>query len=414
MRPFALVLVACLVACGADDEPQTSNAAGAPVVDGRLQEAQRALMRGEVGSARALAAKLGSGLDEELLRARLVFVEGDEAGAFRRLEELRVQYPSDDRPYATLAELHAARGRGLDAQTELQRGLAAAGRTPALGRAEGVLLLSRPGGAAEGLVVLQQALADDPALPYVALPLAQAHLLLGRRFLGEGRADVAEVQARQALEFDPTGVEPRELLGDCLAALRRFDDALAIFDELASEGRELTAVRVDLRVKAATAALLTKDRPAAIEHYAAARALGADAQQLGFGSHLLDEAADASIDAGLQLLRRDDGAGAAPHFERAIALMDDHIEAWNYLGHARFRHSDAAGAARAWRHVLRLAGDDVQLPEPVVVHLAKAERRAGELERAIETLESYLRERPDDPWRDEVERLLRVLLAERE
>ena len=382
--------------------------------DPRLDEARAALMRGDLAVARGLANKLDEAeVDVTLLFARIAFVEGDDAEALRLVEVAKQAAPNDGRPFATAAELFAARGRSLEAEEALRSGWNVAGRSPELERARGVMLLSQPGGSIEGLKALEGAREARPGLAYLRLPLAQANLLVGRRLLGLAQVDAAEKHANAALELDPTGVDTRELAAEVHTAQRRFEAALEIYDELASEGLELTAMRIDLHVKAATSAILFKDNDSALEHYLRARDLGATDDELGHGVTVLSESAVQFVSIARSDLRSKRFAQAQSELSKALERVPDHLEAWSLMGHACFGAGDSLGAAEAWSVVVDLAGAETELPEPVVVNLAKAYRTAGRLDSAIDALESYLEQRPEDRWRLEAADLLTILLSER-
>ena len=154
-----------------------------------------------------------------------------------------------------------------------------------------------------------------------------------------------------------------------------------------------------------TRLLLERDRAAALEHYLAARALGLDAEGLGFGATLLADEAVAWIDRGIGQREAGDLAAARASFEEALRLDPASLEAQNHLGVARFELGDPRGAAE-------LAGDEL-LPEPVHLNLARAWDLAGEPARARRALAAYLEREPDGAWSEATRRRLAELDASR-
>ena len=273
-----------------------------------------------------------------------------------------------------------------------------------------MVLILQPGGGERGLAHLEAALALDPATPFLDRPLSQAHLLEGRRLLSQGGAKEALVHARAAAQHDPLELDVKELLADCLQVLNDFDEALALYEELEEGGKDTRALRADVHQRAGTFELFRKDRVKALEHYKQARALGLDDAGLGFGATLLKDEADAAVERGIAAYEAGDFEGARRAFEQALEVDTTHLAARNHLGVVLFHQQDYPGACAAWRAVLdaaRAAG--VELPEPVELNLARAQKLAGSPEEARATVEDFLRRSPESPFAPEAEEILRRL-----
>jgi len=380
--------------------------------DPRVVELRRAIEFGRLDLARTLFDQVGSaaGAEAPLLRARLELLSGDAVAALRAVEEARAAAPADARVPAVAAEVYASLGRFEAAARELELGETLGGGQADLERATGVVLILQPGGGERGLAHLEAALALDPATPFLDRPLSQAHLLEGRRLLSQGGAKEALVHARAAAQHDPLELDVKELLADCLQVLNDFDEALALYEELEEGGKDTRALRADVHQRAGTFELFRKDRVKALEHYKQARALGLDDAGLGFGATLLKDEADAAVERGIAAYEAGDFEGARRAFEQALEVDTTHLAARNHLGVVLFHQQDYPGACAAWRAVLdaaRAAG--VELPEPVELNLARAQKLAGSPEEARATVEDFLRRSPESPFAPEAEEILRRL-----
>jgi tetratricopeptide (TPR) repeat protein len=338
-------------------------------------------------------------LDRALLRARLRAAEGDAVGAVRALEAARVDWPDQGRVYATAAEIHAAAGRLESATDEVRRGLEAAGPCPELTRARGVLSLARQGGAALGLEHLLAARAADPELPFTDRALVQAHVLLGRRSMAEERPLEALGHAKAARVVAPDDREALELAAEALEVSGDFGGAIEVYEQLLAAGADVGATLALTSQRGSTAALLGGDRGAALERALRARELGLSAEELGFSATLIEQETEAALERGVERYAAGELDAARAAFERALRCTPDSLEALNHLAVTRLRAGDPAGAARHWQRVVDTAErEDIELPEPVHVHLARALRAADRAADARSVLERYLTARPEGRW----------------
>ncbi len=370
-----------------------------------VRNATLALEQGDLLEANRAVLEIPDGAAQEraLLRARLRAREGDAVGAVRAIEEARARWPDQGRVYGAAAEIHAAAGRLESAQDEIRRGLEAAGPTPALTRARGVLSLVSPGGAELGLEHLLAALAADPGLPFCARPLGQAHVLLGRKAMAAERPLEALGHARAARIAFAGEREALELEAEAHEALGEFGAAIEVFEELLAAGAKVGSTLAITCQRGATAALVAGDRGAALERALRARALGLSDDELGFGATLIEQEAEAALDEGVRHFAAHDLAAARDAFERAVRCAPDSLEARNHLAVTLHGSGDAAGAVRHWRRVVEIAArEDLELPEPVHVRLAQALREDGRADEARDVLRRYLAAHPRGSWAAEV------------
>ena len=385
--------------------------------DPEVAKLRRSLEFGKLEECRALLPcldRLGPEFAAEraLLQARFAALSGNNIEAIRAIETVRKEHPLDASVYATAAEVYAAAGK-LDAGwDEVRAGETAAGASPELARARGVLWILRSGGAKRGLEHLEAARKEDPGLPFTDRALSQAHLLVAKEFAGARKAQDALLHAKQAVEFDPDDVDARRLLSDVLILNGDFEGGVAEIRRLVDRGEPLTSELALLEKKAGIGALLDHDRPRAVLHFAAARKLGLTDMELSTGARILDEEAAARFDRGVEAYKSGDLAAAKTEFRAALEVDPDRIEAKNSLAVVLFKEEDYAGAIELWRAVIDTARkESLVLPEPVHVNLAQALRLGGDPAGARAVLEGYLAREPEGRWKAETLAALAALPA---
>jgi Tfp pilus assembly protein PilF len=391
--------------------------------DAAYLAAVRAFEAGDGDQAKRGWLALSDGLDANLLGARIRAGEGDAIGAVRAIEAARAAYPAQGRVFATAAEIYALAGKLESAEHEIRDGLVAAGPTPDLSRARGVLALCREGGARAGLEHLLEARKEEPALEYCNRPLAQAHVLLGNASLSGQNALEAAAHARAALIAMPGDRDARELLADALAAGGEFKTAIETYEgllaELRDNGAKVDAARARVEttlswveLRGATAALLAHDRPLAIERYLRARELGVPPSELGFGQNVLAEEASQHVEQGLDAYDKADLSAARDAFSEALRLDPASLEAHNHLAVVLFKQNEFSAAAEHWTRVLQLARElKIPLPEPTHLNLARALYKAGRAGEVRALLTDYLRREPEGAWAEQTRDMLARLDA---
>jgi len=420
----AIVLALSAACSNGDPAPSPGPPAPAPArATRRMQrsleaaELRAALDRGGVEEARSRLGVLqrlgpGSAAEAKLLSARYSALAGSVIDAIRTIEAARREHPEDPDVYATAAEIYAVAGKLDAAWDEVRSGEAICGRAPELLRARGVVWISRSGGARKGLEFLEEARRADPDLPFVDRALSQAHLLVGKEEAAARGSARALLHARQAAALDPDDVEVRRFLAEALAANGDFEGGIGEVAALVERGEPLTAELALLHKKAGIASLLARDRATALRHFAAARRLGASDEELSTGARILAEESAAVARAGVEAYQSGDLDAAKDSFRRALELEPDSIEAQNHLAVVLFKESDYPGAVALWRSVLAIAArEDLELPEPVHVNLAKAQALDGDLAGARDTLETYLGREPEGRWSCETRAALSALPA---
>ncbi len=360
--------------------------------------------------------RLGTEFAEErkLLEARIAALSQNNIDAIRAIEAVRQEHPTDPSVYATAAEIYAAAGK-LDAGwDEVKSGDAACGAAPELTRARGILWISRSGGAKKGLELLEEARRQDPDLPFVERGLSQAHLLVGKEASAARKAKEALAHARMAASLDPEDVDARRFLSEALVSNGDFESGIAEIQGLVDRGEPLTSELALLEKKAGIAALLERDRPRALRHFARARKLGLTDAELATGARILEEEAAAKFEKGIAEYKAGDLEAAKVEFRAALELDPDRIQAKNSLAVVLFRQGDNPGAIELWRAVLETARkESLVLPEPVHVNLAQAQALAGDLAGARATLDEYLEREPDGRWKAETKAALAALPAKK-
>lgn len=419
---FAVALL-FLGACGGSEvegseEASASEASSKPSVrtferdeSPAAQDLRRALDLGvfEFDEIEALfdSARPTLGVEAFLLEARFLAIQGQDMKVTPLIEAARAEAPDDARVYATAAEMHAASGRLETAREEIRRGLEACGSAPELLRSQAFVQLSQQGGAARGLQLLEKAREYDAELPFCDRAMAQAHLLIGKRALSDRRTRAALDSARASLESDPHDVDARLFFADALAANGEFPTAVTILEELEAEGQERGSELALMYKRAAMAELVLRQRDRAIEYFRLARQAGLTDEELGTGADILRDAAELAMQEGVKAFEKDDLETAQIRFEHALRLDDDLLVVHSQLAVVFFRQKKYLPAATHWRRVLDVAiEDELELPEPVHIFLAKALYAADEKLAAKAALEAYLEREPEGAWHEQTQALL--------
>jgi tetratricopeptide (TPR) repeat protein len=427
LRPLPALALLLLPSCGGGEDPggaaaAAPRAAGSPVevrVERDDSEGARALRRalefGDLVEVEGLLDEVGPalGVEEELLRARLALLLGDDVGATTRVEAARRRAPEDPRVYATSAELNAAAGRLETAREEIERGAKACGMSPELLRARGVLELCRQGGAAKGLDLLGWALEHDPDLPFVDRPRGQAHLLLAKAAMSEGRKREALLAVTESLSHDPGDLDARLFLVDALATNGDFPRAVRVLEELCAEGHDRRSELALMYKRAAMGELILGHRDLALEYFVDAREAGLTEDELGSGAEMLRTRAEELMREGVEAFGGEDLEAAAATFEEALRHDPTLLVARAQLAVTLYRDGKPLPAATQWRRVLDEArAADLELPDPVHLHLARALVDAGEPAAARQVLEQELELAPAGRWAEETRALLAALAPE--
>lgn len=397
---------ASTVAASPNAAPSTAPAPAAPprararLHTTELDALRRALDLGTPQETQALLAHAAEAGDEALLlRARAASQSGHGIEALRLVEEARAQHPEDAAVYAAAAEIYASTDGFDSAAREIVQGEKRCGASAELLRARGIVSISRQGGAARGLQELEAALQADPELPFARRALGQAHLLVGKEAAKAEKLPQALEHARLSVGFDPQDTDAQRFLSECLAAAGDFDGALATLRALIARGEPLGAELASMHKRAGVACLLRKERPAALEHFLAARAGGLGDLELATGARLLAEESQQHLDSGVKAYQAGHVEEAESEFRAALVYDADSIAARNHLAVALFRRCAYAEAIPLWTRVLETAERErLELPEPVHLNLAEAQQRGGDREASRRTLLHYLEREPQGRW----------------
>ncbi len=368
-----------------------SKDSGARGLGTRLPAVARALERGQLEEAKSLLTQADyQQIETRLLRARLLFRQGDVVQALREIEQARAEAPSDGRVYGVASEIYVGLGRLDEADQELRRGLKVDGACAAMERARGVYLLQLPGAARTARIHLLQALELEPDLAFTARPLAAAHKLAGRAYLREQNPLEAVRAARAGLELYPDDFDLRELHADALLAVGSLRHAVAIFEELLAEGHP---VENDLSLaawRAGMGELIARRRAAALDYFTRARELGMSDEGLGSALHLMSQESMTRVGRGIAAYGEDELEQARGLFAEAVHLDPNNLAAMNHLAvtHARLGMSELA--IEGWTQVLGVFDEaDGTPPEPIHLNLARTLLEVGGSQRARQVLQQY-------------------------
>ncbi len=417
---FAAILLVCCAACGKDEPAQGNpSVVAAPpsakpwrrVHTPELDALRKALDLGPLEEAqRRIDCAACAGSEELLLRARLAAAGGRGIEALRLVEEARSANAQDPSVYATAAEIYASSDGFESASREIVRGEKLCGPSAEFLRARGIVSLSRQGGATKGLSELEAARQADPELPFALRALGQAHLLVAKLSAKANQPAAALEHALLSIGFDPGEIDAQRFVSECQAARGDFDAALAVLRRLVEQGQPLISELALMEKRAGVACLLRGEKPAALAHFLEARARGLSDEELSTGARLLAEASGLHLDAGVEALQKGELERAEQEFRSALVYDAASLAAQNHLAVVLYRREHFAEAAALWKGVLATAqAESLELPDPVHVNLAAAQRAAGDPAAARATLEQYLTEAPQGKWAEQTRAALQRL-----
>jgi arylsulfatase A-like enzyme/Flp pilus assembly protein TadD len=239
----------------------------------------------------------------------------------------------------------------------------------------------------------------------------------------EGKTEEALALLREILEKQPRSSFAYQKLAYALHQLGRTAEAVRVLEEAVSRGV------TDLSLLALLGSYLmeTSDLPRALalleglaaDHPDFAEAhnyLGVAYARMGRAEdaerelarvlELDPSSASAENNLGSLALARGDDASAVRHLERALELDPGSASASNGLGVARAHSGDLDGAIAAWRRAVELSPSQFD----AMLNLARALSDRSRLE-AISYLERFIREAPQDRYREDLQRS-RALLRE--
>ncbi len=381
-------------------------------VDASLEPVYRAVESGDLELALGLlSAHAGRrGAEGMLLEARIAEMRGDAIAALRTVEAARRAFPAEGRVYATAAEIYTFMGRLDSAQSEIERGLRAAGRTPELERARGIYLISRPGGAVEGLASLLRALAVEPDLPFAQRALLEAYRLVAATRLREQQHLEALKLAGEGLKLAPMDLELSLVKADAYAAMGAPERSLKVYEELLGANYPVEDQAAQMAWRAGMTSLLVDDLEAALTLWLRARELGLPEGEFGSAEKIMIREAEACVRRGVESYALADWIGARELFERALLYEPGNLAAENHLAVTLAQLGDMPGAIGHWESVVELLRrESIEPPEPVHLNLARALHAEGLDQRARTVLERGLSEWPREDWDAETRELLAAL-----
>lgn len=186
----------------------------------------------------------------------------------------------------------------------------------------------------------------------------------------------AEALARRALALRPDAAVGRLNLGNALADLGRWDEALAAFDQALARDPAFAPAQL----RRGTALMALGRAAEALESFEAAAKLRPDSAQI------LNSRGNARLSLGRH-------REALADFDQALALSPDYATARYNRGVALMNLDDYAAALTAFDAALALAPDNVEALNNRSIALTEL----GRFEAALSTLDRALALRPDDP-----------------
>ena len=295
---------------------------------------------------RAVAAKRAAETLERLAVAWLGL--GHLENAEGTLAEAISLEPARPTLHKLMGAVQAARGDVRAAQTALERAVELDPASHEASFALGALQCDRLGHCAEGLALLQRAVALAP-------DSVRYEVAAGRAFLQVGRVREALQAFSTAVQLDPSAVEAHIGLGVSRAKLERYGEAATALERALA----LDPLHPDVRLQLASAYRHLGRRRDAEEQYAAHRRIEPHVAEI---ERLRVQAQpgrnpSAHFDLAGLYARLGHDAGAVRHLRAGLALQPDNARAWQNLGNAHIRLGRSGEAIAAYRQALNLRPD---------------------------------------------------------
>lgn len=295
---------------------------------------------------RAVAAKRDAETLERLAGAWLGL--GQLENAQLALAEAIALEPARPTLHELMGAVQGARGDVAAAQISLERAVELDPASHEASFALGVLQCERLGRCAEGLALLQRAVALAP-------DSVRYEVATGRALLQVGRVRPALQAFSTAVHLDPFAVEAHIGLGVSRAKLEQYVEAATALERALALDPVHPAVRLQL---ASAYRHLGRSRDAEAQD-AAQRRIEPHVAQIEQLRALAQPGRNPSAHFDLARLyaRLGHDAGAVRHLRAGLALQPDNARAWQNLGNAHIRLGRSGEAIAAYRQALNLRPD---------------------------------------------------------
>ena len=295
---------------------------------------------------RAVAAKRNAETLERLSVAWLGVGQLDSAQS--TLTEAIALDPLHPTLHKLMGAVQATRGNVAAAQTSLERAVKLDPTSHEASFALGSLQCERLGHCAEGLDLLQRAIALSP-------DSVRYEVAAGRALLQVGRTREALQAFSTAVNLDPSSVEAHVGLGVSRAKLGKYVEAVTSLER----ALELDPVHPDVRLQLASAYRQLGRSRDAEDQRAAHRQIEPHVAEIEHLRALAQPGRNPSAHFNLARLyaRLGHDVGTVRHLRTGLSLQPDNARAWQNLGNAHIRLGRPSEAISAYRQALNLKPD---------------------------------------------------------
>lgn len=295
---------------------------------------------------RAVATQRDAATLERLAVAWLTL--GQLANAQGALAEAIALDPARPTLHKLMGAVQVARGDVAAAQTALERAVELAPASHEATFALGALQCERLGRCAEGLPLLQRAVALAP-------DSVRYEVAVGRALLQVGRVREARQAFAAAVQLDPAAVEAHIGLGVSRSKLKQYAEATTALERALA----LDPVHPDVRLQLAAAYRHLGRRRDAQAQRTAHRRIEPHVAEIERLRVLAQPGRNPSAHFDLARLyaRLGHDAGTVRHLRDGLSLQPDNARAWQNLGNAHIRLGRSGEAIAAYRQALNLKPD---------------------------------------------------------
>lgn len=331
-----------------------------------------------------------------VLEGRILLANERLVDATRNFNDAKRLDATNADAYMGAAEVFLSQGIIDGAANELREGVVATQPSPPIELFVRLAAVELQRGAEpdQVLQLLESARAAGPKSLLLQKTIAAAQTVSAEKKLEKGDLAGAEQLLQLALKDAPEVARVHATFGKLREQQKKIDEAILSYQKAFdldgnSENREKLAASLKT---SAIAHLYAKDRTGAVERFVKLRSLHSTTVDLGAGADILADEARAAHDAGVELLKKHDAAGARAQFNKSLEYLPENFYSLYQLATLCAEAAEIDPSIGYFERALEAAKKaKIPLSETALhFNLAQQYRLNGNSKKAVEILKDYL------------------------